>query len=99
MRSAIALVEDAPGRTFQVFILSAPHGPEECEEPEAAENQCDRNEIDQRVHSPLPDGCSGAMRSRRPIVFGDAVPASRNALATTISDELDIAIAATRGVA
>src|SRR5690606_33183168 len=91
--------QDALGGAVEIVILAAAECPHEDAEADAAEGKGDRHEVEKVVHHTLLPAAARDMRNAPG--FDDAArrpPLSRKALAMTISEDSDIATAATRGV-
>jgi len=82
-------------RAVEVVVLVIAQGPEEAEEPDQAEKQSQRNEIDQHRHAATSagDGVGRAVDGVR-----NARGRARTALTVTVTDETDMATAAISGV-
>lgn len=84
-------VQDALGRAIQILILPRPQTPEERHEPHAAHQERNRQQNGKGAHKASTD-CAGSIDRVGP--FQD----KRSAFATTTSEEMDMAIAAIKGV-
>src|SRR5690606_3592331 len=96
----LVVQQDAFGRPVQVLVLAVPERPQERAEAPEPQPQGDGDEVEERAHSagssavatPICGRAAGAGRApcqpRR----------TRNAFATTLSDDPDMASAATSGV-
>jgi len=91
----VVVVEDSQGRAVEVVVLVIAQGPEEAEQPDQAEKQSQRNEIDQHRHAATSagDGVGRAVDGVR-----NARGRARTALTVTVTDETDMATAAISGV-
>ena len=98
-RAALLGQGDACGRPVQVLVLAAAQGPDEGDEPDAAGEQRDRYEEEQRVHDATAVG-PAIMAARRVFVETPRFdpPIRRMALPMTMSEDKDMAMAATSGV-
>ena len=96
--SALVIDEDALGAAVEILILAAAQRPQESDEPSPTEEKRHRNENEKIAHyAGFPNNQAGAtcgsfLATERP-------PANRMALAMTMIDDSDMAIAAIRGVA
>ena len=81
-RSLVFVLDRAPGRTVEIVVLTALQRPQKSGEPEQAEAERKRHEINEYVHQRAP------FRAR-----------ARKALTVTRSEDPDMEIAATSGVA
>lgn len=90
----IVVVEDALGGALQIIILARPQRPEEGAQAQQAKAERDRDQHDQDVHGAAPADAGIAWIAR-----GGRGARRRRALPTTITEDSDMAAAATRGVA
>lgn len=90
----IVVVEDALGGALQIIILARPQRPQEGAQAQQAKAECDRDKHDQDVHGAAPADAGTACIAR-----GGCGARRRSALPTTITEDSDMAAAATRGVA
>jgi hypothetical protein len=88
--------QDALGSAVQVVVLAALQRPEEGGKADGAEQQRDRDEIDENIHAGAL--LSGPVRGNGKARPGRTATASRNELAVTRMEDDDIATAAMSGV-
>src|SRR5690606_28718916 len=86
------------GRAVEIFELAALHRPEEGEQADQPHDEADRNEPDGMAHA-ASARCRGSSAVSGTAFSGLRLCESLRALATTMIDDADMAIAAIRGVA
>ena len=92
-RLDVAVVEHAQGGAVEVLVLAGVERPQEHHQPQQAEQQGQRDQVDEHRHA-------GTVRPLGTAVERDAVPRgrARSALAVTVIEEPDMASAAISGV-
>lgn len=101
-RAVVVIVEGAPGGSLEILVLAAFERPEKGKQPQTAQKQGDRNEVDEHVHdaSLVPAATTGGRRGSLASVDGLRLRRlSLRALTTTMIDEVDMATEAISGVA
>ncbi len=95
----LILKKNAFGGSVQILILAAPQRPDKRDKPQTAQEQRYWNEEEKIVHDAMAGVPATILSRRRALAGVPPEPASRRmALPMTISDERDMAIAATSGV-
>src|SRR5690606_20003500 len=87
----VLVVENALGGAVEVVILAVAQGPEKDDQPGEAQNDRDRNEIEEIVHA-VASASIGRGRRR------SGCQPRRRALSTTTTEEADMATAARNGL-
>ena len=106
LRVVVVVVrQDPPAVALRVIVLVAAQGPEKRQQPGPAENQRDRDQIDENIHFGTGLHDRGRRRSRaciglrRSAATAPGRVPSLSALSDTVIEEADIASAAISGVA
>ncbi len=97
---ALIVDEDALGTAVEILILSTPQRPQEGDEADPTKQKRHRDEEDEIVHCagfPIKPASADVLM-RVPLPPAQEPPASRMALAMTMIEDSDMAIAATSGV-
>ena len=98
----IVILQNAPFGAFQIVILTGLQRPQEGDQSQETQQQGDRNEVEQNVHSIIYRARwierKAGPPSPKSVPAGFSPHLRRSALAVTAMEDADMATAATSGV-